>query len=396
MPAAPETVSKNNAWSLRVNAREVSGAFGDLGSDLPLLTGVALASGMDAGRIFLLFGLMQIASALLYGIPMPVQPLKAMAALIIVQGIQEPVIAGGALAIAAIMLLLTLTRAIDSLARLMPKPVIRGIQLGLGVNLALLALGKYVPAVGGSGILLAACCFVIVIALRKQRLVPASLVVLGAGMMYAFIQRVDIGAFQSFSLAFPTPSVPLPRNIWLGFALLALPQAPLSIGNAMFATKQLADDWFPASGVSLRRLGVSYSIFNLGAALFGAVPICHGSGGMAGHYAFGARTGGSVLIYGAFYVILGMMSAFGFTQIGALFPLPMLGVILFFEATTLMKRIQDVATVRASLLTALLVAFCAIALPYGFLMGMAVGCILSAAQRNLSLFLKPQMEAGKQ
>jgi hypothetical protein len=74
----------------------------------------------------------------------------------------------------------------------------------------------------------------------------------------------------------------------------------------------------------------------------------------------------------------------------------MLGVILFFEATTLMKRIQDVATVRASLLTALLVAFCAIELPYGFLMGMAVGCILSAAQRNLSLFLKPQMEAGKQ
>lgn len=88
------------ASKIRLNSGELSGAFGDLGTDLPLLTGMVLASGMDAGWVFLVFGLMQIAAALFYGIPMPVQPLKAVAALVIAQNLGAGVIAGGTLAIA--------------------------------------------------------------------------------------------------------------------------------------------------------------------------------------------------------------------------------------------------------------------------------------------------------
>ncbi len=67
---------------IRVNCGELSGAFGDIGTALPLLTGMILASGMHPASVLTVFGLAQIGSALFYGIPMPVQPLKAVAALV--------------------------------------------------------------------------------------------------------------------------------------------------------------------------------------------------------------------------------------------------------------------------------------------------------------------------
>ncbi|MDP2983533.1 MAG: molybdate transporter family protein [Candidatus Latescibacter sp.] len=53
---------------LQFNRQELSGAFGDIGTDLPLLVGMVMASGIDAGWAFLLFGVLQIASALIYAI----------------------------------------------------------------------------------------------------------------------------------------------------------------------------------------------------------------------------------------------------------------------------------------------------------------------------------------
>ena len=68
---------------LAFTRHELAGAFGDLGTDLPLLVGVVLATGMDATTAFVVFGVLQILSGLVYRLPMPVQPLKAMAAIAI-------------------------------------------------------------------------------------------------------------------------------------------------------------------------------------------------------------------------------------------------------------------------------------------------------------------------
>ena len=88
----------------RFDRNEWSGAFGDMGTDLPLLVGMILASGLDATSVLTVFGLMQIATALRYRLPMPVQPLKAMAAIVIAQKIQPNVLYGGGLAIGVAML----------------------------------------------------------------------------------------------------------------------------------------------------------------------------------------------------------------------------------------------------------------------------------------------------
>ena len=390
---APRSCSALPRRRLRFDRHELSGAFGDLGTDLPLITGMILASGMDAGWVFLAFGCLQLVSAFVYGIPMPVQPLKAVAALVIANGIGGPVIAGGALAIAVIMGVLTMTGAIDWIARLVPKPVIRGIQFGLGAKLGILALGTYLQTDGTAGLVLAAACFVLLLAGLASRRFPPAVPVLLLGVVYAMFTGFDWASLSPRPAALvPAPGVPGWRDIWLGLVLLALPQVPLSIGNSMLATKQLADDWFPEKRVSLRRIGTTYSLFNLGVAFLGGVPVCHGSGGMAGHYAFGGRTGGSVAIYGIFFLAMGLGCTFGFETLIALFPLPVLGVILAFESLTLMQRLGDVVADRTDLSIALVVGLMAVGLPYGFLTGLIAGSLLAAARRWLEPIWSPQTE----
>src|SRR2546425_46499 len=141
---------------LRFDRNELAGAFGDIGTDLPLIVGVILAAHLDSASALILFGAMQILTALRYRMPMPVQPLKAVAALVIAQRISGNVLFGGGLAIGILMLLLTVTGLIDLLARVVPKAVVRGIQFGLGLQLATLALKDYVKADGASGCGLAA------------------------------------------------------------------------------------------------------------------------------------------------------------------------------------------------------------------------------------------------
>ena len=357
----------------RLNGRELSGAFGDLGTDLPLLTGMALASGLDAGWLFLVFGVMQVAAALIYGIPMPVQPLKAVAALVIVGGLGGPVIAGGALSIALIMLALTLSGAIDGMARIIPKAAIRGMQLGLGLKLSLLAVGTYMPAHGRGGGLLAAGCLVVLLAMLRNRRFPATVVVLLIGALYAVVQGADLGRLEGFALPAAAMGAPSARDLWLGCVLLALPQIPLSLGNSVLATEQLARDWFPEARVTARKIGVTYSLFNVAAALLGGAPVCHGSGGMAGHYAFGARTGASTAIYGLFYMALALATCVGYHNITLLFPLPVLGAILLVEGAALIGRMGDMPVGQFDWNLALVVGIIACWAPYGFLTGLIVG-----------------------
>lgn len=367
---------------IRFDRMELAGAFGDIGTDLPLLVGVILTARMDTASVLIGFGLMQILSALIYGIPMPVQPLKAVAALVIAGGISAPVVLGGGLAIGACMLLLTVTGAIDWLVRVIPAEVIRGIQFGLGLKLASIALGNYVASDGWAGYTLAAVCLGIVLLMRNVRRFPAALVVVGIGIIYALIFKSGaLDGLRPFGFALPQLHTPAPSDIWQGFILLALAQIPLSLGNSILATQSLAHDYFPERKVGVRKIGFTYSLMNIALPFASGMPCCHGSGGLAGHYAFGARTGGSVLIYGLLYLLSGLFLSGGFAGMIQAFPLPVLGVILLVEALYLMLTLKHVVGIRNGLFIALLVGLIANGLPYGFLVGLLVGTALSYLYR---------------
>jgi xanthine/uracil/vitamin C permease (AzgA family) len=336
-----------------------------------------LAAGLHSASVLIMFGVMQWFTAIRYGMPMPVQPLKAVAVLVIAQKIAPEVLYGGGLAIGIAMLLLTVTGGIQWLARIVPKGVVRGLQLGLGIQLAMLALKDYVQSDGVRGYILAGVAFVIVVALLGNRRFPAAIPVIILGVVYAVVFKVTRSQFiDAAGFSLPVFRVPAPDNMLKGFLLLALPQIPLSLGNSILATRQVAEDLFPEKRVTISKLSYTYSLMNLVNPFFGGVPTCHGSGGLVGHYTFGGRTGGSIIIYGSIFLILGLFFASGFQQVVQVFPLPILGVLLLFEAAALMAMVRDEMHSRESLLIVILTGLIAAGVPYGYAIALVVGTIL--------------------
>lgn len=363
---------------LRFNRQEWAGAFGDIGTDFPLLVGMILTAKLDAASVLVMYGFMQVMTGLLYRRPMPVQPLKVVATLVITQQLSGGILYAGGLAIAVVMFILTISGGLDWLSKAVPKAVVRGIQLGLGINLAMLALKDYLPRDGAQGYVLGILAFILILCLLPNKRFPAALVVLGLGFVYACLFKFQ-GINFSGSLGFHLPVIHTPTwpDIVSGFVLLTLPQIPLSLGNSILATRQVNEDLFPQRPLTVRRIGFTYSLMNVISPLFSGVPVCHGSGGMMGHYTFGARTGGSLLIYGGMYLMLGLFLAQGFAQIIHIFPMPILGAILFVESLALMILVGDLNQDKRQLWIAFMVAMMAISLPYGFIIGLVVGILVS-------------------
>jgi hypothetical protein len=377
--AEPQKAKNEAGWlrsRVRFDRNEFSGAFGDIGTDFPLIVAMILAAGLHIPSVLIMFGVMQIFTGLLYGMPMPAQPLKAMAVIVIAQKLSGSILYGAGLAIGVVMLLLTLTGTIDWLARAVPKVVVRGIQFGLGLQLSYLALHDYVPHDGRWGYVLAGGAFVLTILLLGNRKFPPALLVIAIGIAYGLIFKFGGVALANhgFGVHLPNFHIPLWSDILTGFVLLTIPQIPLSLGNSILATRQIAEDLFPEKHVTVNKISTTYSVMNLVNPFFGGIPTCHGSGGIAGHHTFGGRTGGSVIIYGSIYLTLGLFFSAGFSKAINLFPYPILGVILLFEAVALMRLVRDTMAVPGEFGIVILVGLICLAVPvWGYVVGLVVG-----------------------
>ncbi|HOO08438.1 MAG TPA: putative sulfate/molybdate transporter [Cyclobacteriaceae bacterium] len=365
-------------YPIKFNKSELSGAFGDIGTDLPLIIAMILAANLYVPGALIMFGVMQVFTGWVYRMPMPAQPLKAMATLVIAQQIGGNILLGAGLAIGLVMLVLSVTGLLGKIASWVPKVVVRGLQLGLGISLCSLAFKNYISSDSINGYILAGISFVLILIFIDNKRYPVSLLVIALGMVYAFVFKIDAAEVpKALGFSLPAMGVPSVEDITKGFLLLALPQIPLSLGNSIIATRQVAQDLFPErKGLSIKKIGITYSIMNLVNPFFGGIPTCHGSGGMVGHYAFGGRTGGSVIIYGSMYIILGLFLASGFHNLVQAFPLPVLGVILMVEGISLSSLIKDVAGDRKGFIITLLVGVIAFGLPYGFVVSLVVGTVV--------------------
>jgi MFS superfamily sulfate permease-like transporter len=363
---------------LRFDRRELSGAFGDVGTDLPLMIGILRTTGLHVPSALFAFGLMQIMTGLIYGIPMAVQPLKAMAVIVIAQKLPASALLGGGLAIGISMLVLTVSGTLSWLGRYVPRPVIRGIQLGLALQLSMLALKDYLPKDSQVGYVLAAFSATAILVFRTNRRLPITPLILLAGVLWAIVGGKlsihEIAASVGFHL--PRPHLPTLSDVITGFVTLAIPQLPLSIGNSVLATQRLAQDLFPHAKISHKKIGYTYSLMNLIIPFLGGIPTCHGCGGLAGMHFFGGRTGGAPVIYGLFYITLGLMFGGAFDTVVKLFPLSLLGVILMFEAIALMQNITDVASDKRSFFLCCLCGVCAAYLPNGYVIALLGGIIV--------------------
>ncbi len=367
-----------------LNRGELAGAFGDIGTDLPLILAMVAINGLDAGSTFVMFGVFQVLTALRYGLPMPVQPLKAMAAIMIALGPDAPAgwLYGGGLVVGAVMLALVLTRSIDRIYAAIPPGVVRGIQLGLGLTLMLIAFSFILqPGLpleeAALGYIVAFAGILVVLVLSRGTRFPPALILIAAGIGLAIYMGIDTGSVvEGVGLSWPRLNIPSLDDVVQGGIQLAIPQIPLSIANSVVATAYLVRDYFPQrEDVTPRKIAFSYSLMNLAAPFVSGVPMCHGSGGLAGHHRFGARTGGSVLIYGAIFIVLGLLFGGVIFEVVKVFPFPILGVLLIFEGFALVKLVTKVADSKLDLTIALFVGAIIIGLPYGYVIGMVGGTL---------------------
>ena len=84
--------------------------------------------------------------------------------------------------------------------------------------------------------------------------------------------------------------------------------------------------------------------------------MCHGAGGLAAQYRFGARTGGSVVILGILKIAAGFF--FGGALLGLLqsYPMAVLGPMLIFAGIELARSSRDVVGDAQGLTVALVTA----------------------------------------
>jgi hypothetical protein len=319
---------------LRFGRKEWAGAFGDLGTLVPFLLAYITIVGVEPAGMLLAFGAAFIAAGLVFRTPFPVQPMKAIGAVAATSAAQAVIVTPQAVAVAAlatglIWLAIGATGTADRIARWVGRPVIIGITLGLG--LAFMLDGARMMA---TGVWLAAPLLLVTILLLSNRALLAMVLILAAGVAWAVIMEPAIaGALSRVEPALKLPAWPFYGLSWeavvVGVALLALPQVPLTLGNAVIAPVEFNNREFPDRPATERKVAVSTGVMNSLGSLVGAVPMCHGAGGMAAQVSFGARTGGAPVIIGVLLVVLALFFSDSVATLLRLFPAPALGVMLF-------------------------------------------------------------------
>jgi Molybdate transporter of MFS superfamily len=324
----------------RFDRMEWAGAFGDLGTLIPFMVAYIAVLKIDPFGILFSFGAALVICGLHYKTPFPVQPMKAIGAVAATQAAQTAVITQGAvfsagLVTGAIWLILGLTGAATRIAKLVPRFVVTGIVLGLGLGFMLEGIRMMnadwlVAAIGLGGTLL----------LLTNRVIPAMFLLLLFGAVCAVVQNhAALAALQAVRFEFRIPAFSFAHIAWydfiVGATLLALPQLPLTLGNAVIAVTEENNRLFADRPVTEKTVAISTGLMNLGAAAVGGVPMCHGAGGMAGHVAFGARTGGAPIILGVILLCLAFCFSGSIGLLFEVFPRAVLGVILFLTGAQL-------------------------------------------------------------
>jgi len=359
----------------RFDRQEISGSLGDLGTFLPIILGLAAVAGLSFPAMLFWAGASNIATGLIFAIPMPVQPMKAIAAVALSEGMNSGEVYASGLIMALFMLLIWSTNFTKYLDKIMPKIVVRGIQLTIGLKLfikgAQMIYAKEFMALDGIIIGLVGIGFVLLF--YNSNKVPTALILFVTGISMTFF--ADQALFRSLSF-----QPYLPNFVSIGFdsfrgGLLkgAISQLPLTLLNSVIAVSALSYNLFPKHGAETRKISLSVGLMNL-TCLFGAMPMCHGSGGLAAQSRFGARTNGSILMLGTVKLIAAIVLGSSLLPIVSAFPESLLGVLLLIAGMELILTVRDVreffdiAIVLAMAVTSII----SMSLTIGFMFGVVL------------------------
>ncbi|MEQ8237074.1 MAG: putative sulfate/molybdate transporter [Syntrophomonadaceae bacterium] len=347
---------------------ELAGSIGDLGTLLPFVIGAITFASLDTTSVLFTFGLMYIFTAWFYQLPVPVQPMKVIGAAILVQHLTAGEIAAAGLLTGLCLLGIALSGITERIAQWTPKSVTMGIQSGLGISLALLGI-KMVS----TDWLLGSIVMATILILLSNRRFPASIVALIGGTTLAFLLNPEIKLpHLIWGISLPHFIWPAGQDFYRGCFQAFLPQLPLTLTNSVLVTSFLASELFPdqSKRVTNRNLCLTLGIGNLMAAPLGGIPLCHGSGGLAAHYRFGARTKYATLFIGMILILIAVLLGSSGLQIMQMIPAAVLGGLLFYSGLDLIKPIVSDDRCEVFVFTIVLVLSVAINPGIAFVIGL--------------------------
>jgi sulfate permease, SulP family len=328
-----DQLPESRAGSFRFDRAELAGALGDLGVLVPIAVALIVKNGLTPTAVLLPAGLLYVVAGLVYRLPVPVQPLKAFGAIAIAHGFGADDIAAGALLMGMLFLVLGVSGLLDWVSKVFPQPIIRGIQLSVGLLFCQLAW-KLVSATPKAftdhrnSIWWLAGATVVVIAvallLRRRQITLVFIAIAVVAMVLTFHGSVTFGP----------SAMHFPHLSWTAFSAaavaLVLPQVPLSFANSCLATADTARAYFGDAARRVRpgRLATTIGLANLFAGAISGMPVCHGAGGMTAHRSFGARSGGAPIMLGSVLIALALATGATLTAALAGFPVPILAGLL--------------------------------------------------------------------
>jgi SulP family sulfate permease len=336
---------------------DVSGALADLGILVPLTAALVVVNGLDVGSVLLLAGLLVVTAGLVFRIPFPVQPLKALTALAVAQRLGPDVIHAAGLEIGIVLMLMSLTGLATLMSKLFTKPVVRALQFGVGWLLVVTAVKLVVnpPAVfvnspsSRTGLLLAAATVVVVVIAAWRRWYLLSIALVVAGVIVTVL--VEQPPFGGPSIDLPTFSIPPWSVFGTAFVLLVIPQIPLTYGNAVVGVSDLAREQFGerASRVSPARVALICGLGNVASASFGGMPMCHGSSGLSAHVRMGAQTWKMNAMLGGTLITLGVFFSDQVLEMFGLLPVWVLGGFLAYAGIRHAMLVLDLEPIQIGL-----------------------------------------------
>lgn len=349
--------------------REFGGAFGDWGTLVPFIIGYISIVGLNPAGIFLTLGITNIILGIKFNLPLPVQPQKTIGTVAISKGWDPNMVISTGFGTGVIWFLLGFSKKLNKIVSKVPIVAVRGIQLGLALILGWTGLKLF-----SENLFLGFISIAIILILIKNKPIPSAIILTFGGILIMFFTQTIFISELEFGFPLLTFQIPTWDNFLLGMLYAGFAQLFLTLTNVMVATVVLIKELFPdREGIDANTLAFNMGAMNLINPFLVGMPLCHGSGGLMAQYAFGARTGGSMILEGVMELILGLFFSEALLILFTEFPMAILGAMLIYTAFLLGKIALSDFNIKVFpiILTSAIICF-SINIAIGFLIGLII------------------------
>lgn len=359
--------SENN--HKKFTLREFGGSFGDWGTLVPFIIGYISIVGLNPAGIFLTLGITNIILGIKFNLPLPVQPQKTIGTVAISKGWDPNMVISTGFGTGVIWFLLGFSKKLNKIVSKVPIVAVRGIQLGLALILGWTGLKLF-----SENLFLGFISIAIILILIKNKPIPSAIILTFGGILIMFFTQTIFISELEFGFPLLTFQIPTWDNFLLGMVYAGFAQLFLTLTNVMVATVVLIKELFPdREGIDANTLAFNMGAMNLINPFLVGMPLCHGSGGLMAQYAFGARTGGSMILEGVMELILGLFFSEALLILFTEFPMAILGAMLIYTAFLLGKIALSNFNIKVFpiILTSAIICF-SINIAIGFLIGLII------------------------